>query len=247
MIKVLLCGYNGAMGETILNSLPQDFKVVSGVAKDTDERNFETVTKIEDVKEDFDLIIDFSHVSLLKDVIQFAQSKKKPLLIASTGITDEYHRLIDEASLEIPIVQAGNYSLGIYALTEAVEKLASILDDYDLEIIEKHHRYKKDSPSGSAEMMFEALNKSRENLYPVYGRTGQSEEKLPNEVGIHSLRAGTIVGEHSVIFSGEDEVLEVKHSASSKKIFAMGAYKAARYIITKKTGRYSLKDVVENA
>ncbi len=247
MIKVLLVGYNGAMGETILATLPQDFEVVCGISKDLETRSFETVTRFEEITQDFDVIVDFSHASFLDSVLEFAQSVKKPLLIASTGISDAQHQLIDTVSQNIPIVQAGNYSLGVYAINEAITKLASILDDFDLEIIEKHHRYKKDAPSGTAEMMFDALNESRKNLYPVYGRSGQSDLKHLNEVGMHSLRSGTIVGEHSVIFAGEDEVLEIKHSAYSKKIFAMGAYKAVRYIVSKTSGRYTLKDVVENA
>lgn len=247
MIKILLCGYNGAMGETILSSLPNGMEVVAGISANLDNRDFEVAKLFDDITVDFDIIVDFSHVSLVQNVLDFAVLKKKPLLIASTGITDDLHQEIDKASESVAIVQAGNYSLGIYAMTEAVKHLSAILDDFDLEVIEKHHRYKKDSPSGTAEMMVEALKSSRDDIYTVHGREGQSESKPLNEVGVHSIRAGSIVGEHSVIFSGEDEVLEIKHTASSKIIFATGAYKAIRYILNKDKGRYTLKDVVENA
>ncbi|HZJ86966.1 MAG TPA: 4-hydroxy-tetrahydrodipicolinate reductase [Erysipelothrix sp.] len=247
MIKILLTGYNGAMGETVLNNLPQDMKVVSGISQHLDQRDFETNTNLSDVKEAFDVILDFSHVSFLDEVLDFAQANKKPLVIASTGITEKLHNKIDAYAKEIPIVQAGNYSLGVYALNEAIRKVHHILDDYDVEILEKHHRYKKDAPSGTAEMMFETLQESNDALYLTYGRQGQSDAKDKNEVGMHSLRSGTIVGEHSILFAGEDEVLEIKHTASSKTIFAMGAFKALRYVLNKDKGRYTLKDVVENA
>ncbi len=247
MIKVLLTGYNGAMGETVLNSLPRDMRVVCGISQHLDQRDFQTVTHFKDVDVEFDVILDFSHVSLLDDVLDFALKHQKPLVIASTGITETLHQKIDEASQAIPIVQSGNYSIGVYALNEAIKKVYNILDDYDLEIIEKHHRYKKDSPSGTAEMMFEALQTQNNELFLTHGRSGQIESKNPNEVGMHSLRAGTIVGEHSLIFSGEDEVLEIKHTASSKKIFAMGAFKAVRYVLPQDKGRFTLKDVVEDA
>lgn len=247
MIKILLVGYNGAMGNTIVESLPHDIEVVVGVSKDKEARSFKTHRKLENVDRYFDVIMDFSHASFLDEVLDFAYEKKKPLLIASTGITEAQHEKIDAYSKEIPIVQAGNYSLGIYAMQEAVKNLSHILDDFDLEIIEKHHKYKQDAPSGTAEMLFESLKETREDLYPVYGREGQSGTKKAEEVGIHSLRQGTQVGEHSVIFAGEDEIVEIKHAAFSKKIFATGAFKALRYIVTKENGRYTLKDVVENA
>lgn len=247
MIKILLIGYDGAMGSTIVNSLPHDFEITSGVSKAKETRSFKTHRKLSDVDCYYDAIVDFSHASFLDEVLDYALEKKKPLLIASTGLSSEQHEKIDRYSQEIPIVQSGNYSLGVYAMQEAVKLLANILDDFDLEIIEKHHKYKKDAPSGTAEMLFESLKTSRPNLYPVYGRKGQSETKSLNEVGIHSIRQGSVVGEHSVIFAGEDEILEIKHEAFSKKIFAMGAFKAVRYIITKDKGRYTLKDVVEHA
>lgn len=247
MIRILLCGYNGAMGETIMQNLPRDMKIVSGISKDVDQRDFETVSSFDQVKEAFDVIVDFSHVSLLDDVLQFACAQKKPLIIASTGITQSHHQKIDEVSQSIAVVQSGNYSLGVYALNEAMATLSRILDDYDKEIIEKHHRYKKDAPSGTAQMMFDTLKNENPDLYPSYGRHGLSDTKDPLEVGIHSLRAGTIVGEHSALFAGEDEVLEIKHTAFSKRIFAVGAFKAIRYVLSKETGRYQLKDVVENA
>lgn len=245
--NILLVGFSGAMGKVVQNSLPKNMRIVAGVAQTkVDGTTFEQASNLNDINADFDVILDFSHVSLLENVIDFALKKSKPLVIATSGITEQLHEKIDGASQQISIVQAGNYSLGVYAMQETAKKLAAILDDFDLEIVEKHHKYKKDSPSGTAEMLFEALNETRKDLKPIYGRKGQFPSKSATEVGIHSLRAGTIVGEHSVILAREDEVLEIKHSAYSKKIFAMGAFKAIQYVMGKQNGRYSLKDVIEN-
>lgn len=246
MIKILLHGYNGAMGKTILETLPRNMEVVVGVAHTIDVQSFPTYDDIFAVKEDFDIIVDFSHVSALENVLNFALERNKPLLIASTGITEEINQKIDEVSKSIPLVQAGNYSIGIYAMNKVAKELALILDDFDLEIVEKHHKFKKDAPSGTAEMLFDSLQEARKNLKPVYGREGQSDTKDISEVGMHSLRQGTVIGEHSVYFAGLDELIEIKHTALSKKVFAKGTFKAVNYLLNKTNGRYTLEDVIEN-
>lgn len=247
MIDILLVGITGAMGKTILESLPDDMNVVSGVGQGTlPNSNVPVYTDFNAVKESFDVIVDFSHVSLLNEVLKFAQHHKKPLLIASTGLMDSDHEKIDEASKYIPIIQSGNYSFGVYALNQAVSLLAEILQDSDIEIVEKHHRYKQDAPSGTAQMLVDQVLNKRGNMNLIYGREGQTGLRQPNDLAVHALRGGTIVGEHSVLFAMEDELIEIKHQAASKKIFAQGAFKAIRFILKQTKGRYGLEDVVHD-
>ncbi len=243
MIKILLVGATGAMGKTILETLPQDMAVINGIGQGELD-NLEVFETFEDLENEFDVIVDFSHVSLLEKTLQYALKHQRPLLIASTGLQEKHHALIDEASQAIPIIQSGNYSFGVYALNEAVKLLTKILKDSDIEITEKHHRYKKDAPSGTAQMIVDSVLSQRESGRVIYGREGQSDVRDPKEIAVHALRGGTIVGEHSVLFALEDEEIEIKHHASSKKIFAEGAYKAIRFIIQKEKGRYGLEDVV---
>lgn len=247
MTRVILCGVSGAMGKTVLETLPQDMTIVAGVAKDVIDCDFKIYEEISLVQEAADIIIDFSHVSLVPSIIEYALEKKLPLLIASTGLTDSIHSQIDNASQTIPIMQSGNYSFGVYAMMKAVHLLTRIMDDADIEIVEKHHRFKKDAPSGTAQMLFNTIKNIDNDFYPVYDRSNAHEIKDIKEVGIHSIRSGTIVGEHTVSFALDDELVEITHKARSKKIFANGAYKAARFLLTKETGRYSLEDVVEDA
>lgn len=245
MIDILLVGITGAMGKTILDHLPEDMKVVAGVGQgNLNQSKIPVYETFNTIQEPFDVIVDFSHVTLLNDVLEFAQSKKKPLLIASTGLTDQDHDSIDQASKHIPIVQSGNYSFGVYALNKAVSLLSEILKDSDVEIIEKHHRYKQDAPSGTAQMLADEVLKVRHDMNLIYGREGQTGVRNKNDLAIHAIRGGTIVGEHSVIFALDDELVEIKHQASSKNIFAQGAFKAVRFILNQPAGRYNLEDVV---
>lgn len=245
MIDILLVGITGAMGKTILDHLPEDMNVVAGVGQgNLNKSSIPVYPTFDNIQEPFDVIVDFSHVSLLNDVLAFAQSKKKPLLIASTGLTDTDHQNIDKASKYIPIVQSGNYSFGVYALNKAVSLLAEILKDSDIEIIEKHHRYKQDAPSGTAQMLADEVLKVRGDMNLIYGREGQTGVRHKNDLAVHAIRGGTIVGEHSVLFALDDELVEIKHQASSKNIFAQGAFKTVRFILKQPVGRYNLEDVV---
>ena len=245
MIKLILCGVSGAMGKTLLESLPQDMRVVAGVAKDSVEGvDFPIYATIDDVIEPADLIVDFSHVSLVAAILAYAVEKNVPLLIASTGLTQEIQTQIDQASITIPIMQSGNYSFGVYAMMQAVSLLTELLADSDIEIVETHHKFKKDAPSGTAEMLFDTVKETRTDAVPVFNRASLHTEKEVNEVGIHSIRLGTAVGEHTVSFALDNEVVEVTHKAQSKRIFALGAFKAARYLLTKQPGRYTLEDAV---
>ena len=191
-----------------------------------------------------DVIVDFSHYSRLDTLLDYAVDRGLPLVIATTGYSDEILIKIENSSKKIPILLSSNMSLGINLLQDILEKITPILyPNYDIELIEKHHNKKIDSPSGTAKTLLEVIKKNiDEVIEEKYGRVGM-EKREKNEIGVHSLRGGTIVGEHSVLFCGNDEIIELKHIALSKKIFAEGALQGAKFIIGKEPGLYSMKDI----
>lgn len=191
-----------------------------------------------------DIIVDFSHYSRLDTLLDYAVDRGLPLVIATTGYSDEILKKIENSSKKIPILLSSNMSLGINLLQDILEKITPILyPNYDIELIEKHHNKKIDSPSGTAKTLLEVIKKNiDEVIEEKYGRVGM-EKREKNEIGVHSLRGGTIVGEHSVLFCGNDEIIELKHTALSKKIFAEGALQGAKFIIGKEPGLYSMKDI----
>lgn len=191
-----------------------------------------------------DVIVDFSHYSRLDTLLDYAVDRGLPLVIATTGYSDEILKKIENSSKKIPILLSSNMSLGINLLQDILEKITPILyPNYDIELIEKHHNKKIDSPSGTAKTLLEVIKKNMDEVIEEkYGRVGM-EKREKNEIGVHSLRGGTIVGEHSVLFCGNDEIIELKHTALSKKIFAEGALQGAKFIIGKEPGLYSMKDI----
>lgn len=241
-MRLLLCGYDGSMGQ-VISSI---YDISAGYSLRESKESYPTYTKLSDIKESFDAIIDFSHKSMSQDILEYAVENKLPLVIATTNLDDAFHQQIDEASLKIPILQSGNFSKGMNVTARITKELTKLLTDFDIEIEEKHHRYKEDAPSGSGEMLFNAAKEVRKNLEPIYDRHAEDKKRDPNEVGMHSVRGGTLVGEHSVFFLGEDEYLEIKHTALSKKIFAHGAHAAAVYLVEQNKGRYDYEDVILN-
>ncbi len=191
-----------------------------------------------------DVLIDFSTASALEGVLAYGLATKTPLVIATTGFTPEQHKAIDEAARTLPIFQCANMSLGVNVMVDVLRTCAVALDKFDIEIIEKHHNTKLDAPSGTAVMLADELAR----LHPadahfVYGRQGKALRNR-GDIGIHALRGGTVVGEHEVLFMGPDEVLSVKHTAASRRIFVLGALKAAQYLLKKRPGRYTMKDML---
>lgn len=235
-MKVILVGF-GAMGKLIHQKLKEHNHEIVGVV------SLDQIKDIYEIQEAVDVIIDFSHPSNLDQVLSYAIQKKLPLVLATTGFDDTQVASIYDASKQIPIVYTANFSLGMTVLEAVLKDVSPILRDYfDIEIIEKHHNKKIDAPSGSAKMLLHAVDPNHDYNH-VYGREGYS--KRAHEIGIHAIRGGTIVGEHSVIFAGEDEVLEFKHEAHSKAIFANGAIHAAEYIIKQEIARiYTMHDVL---
>lgn len=184
--------------------------------------------KLNDIKESIHVIIDFSNPANLNMIEEFARENGCGVVIATTGFSEKQRQQILELSKKVPVVKAANFSLGITVMKKMLTQITPILkDNFDIEIIEKHHNKKLDSPSGTAKMLAEAMNPKGE-FDQVYGRKGDG--KRGKEIGIHAVRGGTIAGEHTVVFAGEDELLEIKHTAASKKIFALGAIKAAEFI-----------------
>lgn len=191
-----------------------------------------------------DVVIDFSHFSKLEKLLNDCVEKEYPLVIATTGYDGEILEKIVDSSKKIPILLSSNTSLGINALNDIIEKITPKLEEnFDIEIIEKHHNKKIDAPSGTAITLLETIQNSLSEKYEViYGREGMRKREK-KEIGVHAIRGGTIVGEHSIIFAGEDEIIEITHKALSKKIFAVGALKCADFIFSKKPQLYTMKDI----
>lgn len=238
-MKILLCGYDGAMGQ-VFSKL---YKVAYGFSKTETESNYPITTNLNEFEEKVDVIIDFSHPKLFAEIAEYARKTKTPLVIATTGLSQEQFDLIDQLALEIPVLQSGNFSRSMIVMTHLVSQASQLLPDFDIEIIEAHHRYKVDAPSGSALMLFEAAKKSNPALTMC---TDRNHKRETNEVGMQSVRGGTISGDHKVLFFGEDESLSLSHHAQSKDIFAHGAYEAAVYLVEQEKGRYDYKDVIFN-
>lgn len=199
----------------------------------------------ESVIVDFDVIIDFSHPSALPKTIGLALLKSKPVVFATTGYSEGDLKEIEKLSERVAVFRSANMSLGINAISSILPQLSKILTGYDVEIVEAHHRMKKDAPSGTALMLEKSVAEGLDYSPELkFGRGGEDPRKK-GEIGMHAIRGGTIFGEHTVIFAGEDEIIEVKHTALSRKILADGAIKAAAYLTTKKSGRFDMSDLVE--
>ncbi len=250
MTNVLLSGCFGKMCITVANVIAgkEDMQVVSGVDMCRDmTAAFPTYTNFDEVLEKPDVIIDFSDPSNLSDLLSFALKNNVPAVIATTGYTAEQIAEIKAASKQIPIFFTFNMSLGVNVLCLLAKSAAKILgDDFDIEIIEKHHNQKIDAPSGTAIMLADAVNSvfSCEKEYE-YDRHVKREKRKKSEIGMHSVRGGTIVGEHDVIFAGNDEVITLSHSAQSKALFASGAVKAAAFLANQKPGMYDMQMMLD--
>lgn len=251
MIKILLSGCNGRMGRTITDICAKnsDIEIVAGLDVNTERLStFPVYDDIEKISEKVDVVIDFSNPQVLKSLLSYCTSHKIPVVIATTGHSETQLAEITAASHKIPIFRSGNMSLGINVLLMLVERAARVLGDtFDTEIIERHHNQKVDAPSGTALMIADRLSAALpyQPEY-IYDRHNVRQKRDRKELGIHTLRGGTIVGEHEVIFAGRDEVIEIKHSAQSREVFAAGAVKAGAYLAScKEPGIYNMDDLVK--
>ena len=248
MIKTILCGACGKMGRFVAGCALGDsqLQIVAGVDRFCSTADFPLFASFDEITVDADVIIDFSNVSLLDDLLTFAVKHSKPLVIATTGYSDAQIEKIRDAAKKIPIFFTFNMSLGINLLCALSRQAAAVLGrDFDIEIVEKHHNQKIDAPSGTAIMLANAINSEFDDgLNYEYDRHSKRQKRTKNEIGIHSVRGGTIVGDHEVIFAGHDETITLSHSAASKEVFASSAIKAAKFIAEKPAGLYDMDSLI---
>ncbi|MDR1773646.1 MAG: 4-hydroxy-tetrahydrodipicolinate reductase, partial [Clostridioides sp.] len=192
-----------------------------------------------------DVVIDFSHHSNLDNVLSYILKTKTPVVFATTGYNDEEMAKIQVASQVVPVFQSYNMALGINIMLKLVKEAAKNLADFDIEIIEKHHNRKVDAPSGTAIMIANAIKEVIPNTTDNYGRHGTQAKREKNEIGIHAVRGGTIVGMHDAIFAGDNEILTISHQSESRKIFANGSLVAAKYLVAQKAGFYNMDDLLK--
>lgn len=248
MKKIVINGINGRVARAVAEAAlaRADCTVAAGMDREQAEFADFLVFPPSDYEGEADVIIDASSAEATEQITGYAVRRRLPLVIMTTGQTAEHFALINEAAKEIPVFISGNMSLGINILSKLAAKAAAVLAaDFDIEIVEAHHNKKLDAPSGTALMLAGEIEKSLEEpaIY-VYDRHIGRRARGKEEIGIHSIRGGTIIGEHSVIFAGEDEVITLSHSAGSRRMFALGAVKAALFIIGKKPGLYNMDDLL---
>ena len=251
--RIILCGACGKMGGNVLSLLENDPEAtaVCGVDLFPKEIGMSVFKSFSEVKNDADVIIDFSSPVGLLERLDYAKAHGLGIVLASTGFTKEDLALIEEYSKSVAIFKTANLSLGVNLMQALCKAAAQVLGTgFDIEIIERHHNLKKDAPSGTALMLADSINEVFEGKKRyVGGREGIVGAREQDEIGIHAVRGGTIVGEHEVMFAGEDEVITITHSANSKRVFAAGAIRAAKFLKGKQAGMYEMKDLLaeENA
>lgn len=251
MIDIIIHGCNGAMGQVLANTAASDpdINIVAGIdmRPETRDNPFPTYDSLDECGVDCDVIVDFSRHDAVTPLLSVAAQNNTPVVIATTGLSSEDIKFAEEKAHTIPIFMATNMSLGVNLMYDLVSRSATTLaHDFDIEIIEKHHNQKIDAPSGTAYTLANTINEALAGRkHFSYGRHSKNDKRSKGEIGIHAVRGGTIVGEHSVLFAGIDEVLEIKHTAYSKQIFAVGALKAAKFLKSiNKPGLYDMADMM---
>lgn len=250
MVRIILCGALGKMGRMITQIVSErdDCVIVAGVDISEGTANFPIFSAPSKVEVPADVIVDFSHPSALPGVLEYAVKENLPAVLSTTGYSQEQILLIQKASERIPVFFSANMSLGINLLSELAKTAAKVLGTgFDIEIVEMHHNKKIDAPSGTALMLANEISSVLdEKPQYVYDRHEKREKRSQNEIGIHAVRGGTIVGEHEIIFAGTDEVIRLSHSAGSKAVFAAGAINAAVFLQHKPSGMYTMHDLVKD-
>lgn len=250
MTRIIMNGCNGAMGQTITRIVAEDAEVVivAGIDPVDNKKNEYPVFKnLEECNVEADVVIDFSAAAAVDTLLEHAIAKKLPVVLCTTGFSENQLEKVKEASKQIPILKSANMSLGINMLLKLVQEAAKVLTeaDFDVEIVEKHHNKKVDAPSGTALALADSINEAMSNQYDyVYDRSQVRQRRDKKELGISAVRGGTIVGEHEIIFAGMDEVIEFKHTAYSKAVFAKGSVSAAKFLAGRRPGFYDMSDVI---
>jgi 4-hydroxy-tetrahydrodipicolinate reductase len=250
-LRVIISGANGAMGRVILSALNErgGFEAVAGIDKDIrEDLGFPVYQNAFECDVPADVIIDFSHPLALTALLETAVRRGLPAVIATTGYNSAQIAEIERAAWDIPIFFTFNMSLGINLMVELSKTAARVLGgDFDIEIIDRHHSKKIDAPSGTAIMLANSISSAlAEEPQYVYDRRSRRSPRVKNEIGIHSVRGGSIVGEHEVMFAGKDEIVTISHSARSREVFATGAINAAQFIVKQKPGLYNMADLVSS-
>ena len=250
MVKIIMHGCNGHMGQVISGIVEKDpdAEIVAGIdIADQGKNSYPVFTDIDTCQVEADAIIDFSSAKATDKLLEYSAARQIPVVLCSTGLSEEQLAKVEETSKKVAVLKSASMSLGINTLLKLVQDAAKVLATagFDMEIVEKHHRLKVDAPSGTALALADSINEAMDNKYHyVYDRSQKREKRDDKEIGISAVRGGTIVGEHEIIFAGQDEVIEFKHTAYSKAIFGKGAVEAAKFLAGKPAGRYDMSDVI---
>ncbi|MDD6401046.1 MAG: 4-hydroxy-tetrahydrodipicolinate reductase [Lachnospiraceae bacterium] len=250
MVKVIMHGCNGKMGKIIAGICKEDpdIEIVAGIdVFDDGKSEFPVFTDIMKCDVNADVIIDFSIATAVDKLLEFVEERKIPVVLCTTALSPEQLSKVEKVSKNVAVLKSANMSLGINTLIKILKDAANVFAPagYDIEIVEKHHNQKVDAPSGTAIALADSINEARNNEYEyVYDRSQVRKKRDKKELGISAVRGGTIVGEHEVIFAGIDEVIEFKHTAYSKSVFAKGAVEAAKFLLGKPAGMYDMADVI---
>ena len=250
MIRMIMHGCNGAMGQVItgIAAKEEDIAIVAGIdLNDTKQNSYPVFPSLKACTVEADVIVDFASVKAVDGLLEYSVEKKIPVVVCTTGLSEEQIKKVEETSSHVAVLRSANMSLGVNLLIKLVKEAARTLADagFDIEIVEKHHNRKVDAPSGTALALADSINEAMDGQYHyVCDRSQAGDVRDSREIGIQSVRGGTIVGEHDVIFAGTDEVITFNHTAYSKAIFARGAVSAAKFLAGKKPGLYTMKDVI---
>lgn len=251
MVKIILRGCNGKMGQVITDLVKEDDKavIVAGLDRTENQNNgYPVYRSLRECDIEGDVLIDFSSVHELEETIEVAAERALPIVLCTTGLSEGQISYVHEMSKHIPILRSANMSMGINTILKVLHSITGVLADagFDIEVVERHHNQKIDAPSGTALALADAMKETLSEDYEyVYDRSTVREARKPHEIGISAVRGGTIVGEHEVIFAGIDEVIEIKHTAYSKAVFAKGAIQAAKFLYNQKPGMYDMSQVIE--
>lgn len=250
MVRVIMNGCNGKMGQVITGIIAEDAQaeIVAGIdVYDGIKNPYPVFSNIADCNVDADVIIDFSNAKAIDGLLDYVEAKKIPVVLCTTGLSGEQLQRVEKVSKEVAVLKSANMSLGINTIMKLLQQAVQVFAPagYDVEIVEKHHNQKLDAPSGTAIALADSMNEVMDHQYEyIYDRSQRRQKRDAKELGISAVRGGTIVGEHEVIFAGTDEVIEIKHTAYSKAVFAKGAVEAAKFLAGKPAGLYDMSHVI---
>ena len=250
MVNIIMHGCNGAMGQVISSLVERDeeVKIVAGIDLNTEAKNgYPVFASLEDCDVEADVVIDFASAKAVDHLLDYCETRRMPVVLCTTGLSEAQVERVSQVAKETAVLRSANMSLGINLLLKLVKEAAAVLaaSGFDMEIVEKHHNQKVDAPSGTALALADSINEAMDHQYHYqYDRSARREKRDPKEIGIQAVRGGSIVGEHDVIFAGQDEVVTFSHTAYSKAIFAKGAVAAAKFLKGKAAGVYDMSDVI---